>query len=77
MQTLKLRISDKIYNHFLWFLQRFKKDEIQIINENHEFLSLQEYLKDELHLLEEGKQEYLTPEELDKHLEQTINKHED
>lgn len=77
MHTIRLRINDKIFNHFLWLLQRFGKDEIEIINEDHEYQSVQEYLKEELQLLEEGKQEYLTPEELDKHLEQTINKHED
>jgi hypothetical protein len=60
----------------MWFLQRFKKDEIQVIKENSEFISVQNYLKDELKNLEKGDSEFITIEQLEKDLEQTIRKHE-
>jgi hypothetical protein len=77
MHTIRLRVNDKIYKHLIWFLGRFSKEEIQVIQENSEFLSIQEYLKKELHSIEEGTAEYLTLEDLDKALESSIRKHED
>ena len=65
MHTIRLRVNDKIYKHLIWFLGRFSKEEIQVIQENSEFLSIQEYLKKELHSIEEGTTEYLTIEDLD------------
>ena len=60
----------------MWFLSRFKKDEIQIIEENQEYLSVKEYLRKELSNVEEGKAEYITIDELDKDLQLTIDKYE-
>ena len=34
MQTIRLRVNDKIYKHLMWFLRRFNKEEIQVIREN-------------------------------------------
>jgi hypothetical protein len=58
------------------FLERFKKDEIQVIKEDSEFISIQEYLKNELDVLEKGKNEFLSLEILDSELEKTIQKYE-
>jgi len=60
----------------MWFLGRFSKEEIQIINENEEFISLQEYLNKELNKVEEGSVEYISIDQLDDLLEDTIRKHE-
>jgi len=76
MQTIRLRVNDKIYHHLMWFLGRFSKEEIQIINENEEFISLQEYLNKELNKVEEGSVEYISIDQLDDLLEDTIRKHE-
>ncbi|MBN1340175.1 MAG: hypothetical protein JXA03_12675 [Bacteroidales bacterium] len=76
MQTIRLRVNDKVYRNLMWFLERFRKDEIQVINEDSEFISMQEYLKEELKLLENGQSEFLTLEELDHELEKTIQKYE-
>jgi len=72
MQTIQLRVSDKVYGNLLWLLSRFGKDEIQVINEKSEFLAVQEYLKNELDQLESGKLEFVSFEELDNHLEETL-----
>jgi hypothetical protein len=76
MHTIRLRVNDKVYRNLMWFLERFKKDEIQVINEDSEFISIQEYLKTELKILENLKNEFVTLEELDDELEKTIKKYE-
>lgn len=76
MQTIRLRVNDEIYKNLLWFLSRFGKDEIQVINEKSEFLAVQEYLKNELDQLESGTLEFVSFEELDNHLEETLRKYD-
>jgi hypothetical protein len=60
----------------MWFLGRFNKEEIQIINESEEYISVQEYLKKELDKVEDGKSEYLSIDQLNDLLEDTIKKYE-
>lgn len=76
MQTIRLRVNDKVYKNLMWFLERFKKDEIQVINENSEFISIQNYLRGELDQLESGNSEFVTIDQLENDLEQTIRKYE-
>ena len=76
MQTIRLRVNDKIYKNLMWFLERFKKDEIQVINENAEFISIQQYLNMELEALESGKSDLMSIDQLESDLESTIRKHE-
>jgi hypothetical protein len=61
----------------MWFLKRFGKNEIEVINENEEYLSVQEYLKKELENMENGTAEFVSFNELDQELEATIRKYED
>lgn len=60
----------------MWFLNRFSKKEIQIIEENDEFLSIQDYLKNELTSVENENAEYIDIKQLDVELEATISKYE-
>ena len=76
MQTIKLRISNKVYKNIMWFLEHFNKDEIQIINQNDEFLSIQEYLLQELNEVESGKSKFISIDDLDGDLNCIISKHE-
>lgn len=76
MQTIRLRINDKIYKHLMWFLKRFNKEELQVIHEDDEFLSIQEYLNKELEKIENGTSESITIEQLDDGLETTIRSYE-
>ncbi len=55
MQTIRLRINDKIYGNLMWLLGKFKKDEIEVITEYEKFLSIQSYLQRELNEIKEGK----------------------
>jgi len=77
MQIIRLRVHDKIYKNLMWFLERFKKEELQIINESKEYLSVKEYLTQELNIMEEGKAEFIDIDELEEDLENTIEKYED
>lgn len=76
MQTIRLRVNDKIYKHLMWFLSRFNNEEIQLIREDAEFISIQDYLKNELEVVENGTAEFISIEQLDNELETTIKKHE-
>ena len=76
MLTIKLRVNEKIFSNLMWFLKKFNKEEIQIINENKEFLSVQEYLKNELISMESGNAEFVNIEQLNDELEEVIKKYE-
>ncbi len=76
MQTIRLRVDDKIYKHLMWFLRRFNKEEIQVIRETNEFLSIQEYLNKELEKIENGTAEFTSIDQLDSELETTIQNYE-
>lgn len=77
MQTICLRVNDNVYKHLMWFFNKFSKDELQIIEEDQEFLSAQKDLKIELDTLEKGQVEYIDLQQLDDALEATIRKYED
>ena len=76
MQTIRLRVNDKIYDRLMWLLERFNKEEIQVIRENDEFVSVREYLTKELEKIENGTAKFVSIDELDNELETTIKKHE-
>jgi flagellar motility protein MotE (MotC chaperone) len=77
MQTIRLRVNDSIFQQLMWFLKRFDKNEIEVINENEEYLSIQEYLKKELENIENGTADFISFNQLDEELESTIRKYED
>jgi len=58
------------------FLSRFNKEKLQIINEDKEFVSVQNYLQNELLIIEQGNAEFISLNQLDAELEDTIQKHE-
>ncbi len=76
MQTIRLRVNDKIIKNLMWFLGKFSKTEIQIINEDNEFLTVQHYLQQELKKIENGKVEFISLDKLDSNLENTIQNYE-
>lgn len=76
MQTIRLGVSEKIYKNLMWFLQKFTKDELQIIEEGKDYLSIQDYLKRELEQLDKGNAEFINVEQLEEDLEDIIRKHE-
>jgi hypothetical protein len=76
MQTIRLRVNEKVYKNLIRLLSKFSKEEIQVIEENDTFLSIQQYLEKELASVEDGSAKYLSIDELDNNLDATINKYE-
>ena len=72
----RLRVNEKVYKHLMWFLTKFSKDELEIIEENEGFLSVQKDLQNELEKLEGSKTELIDLQELEDDLESTIRKYE-
>ena len=54
MQTIRLRVNEKVYKNLIRFLSKFSNDEIQVIEENETYLSIQQYLEKELASVEDG-----------------------
>ena len=77
MQTIKLRINDRIYKNILWLLGKFDKEELQIIEEDTQYISAKDYLKKELEKLKKGEEKLLDIDEVDHELENTIRQYED
>ena len=78
MQTIRLQVNNSnAYKHLMQFLSRFNKEELQIINEDKEFVSVQNYLQNELLIIEQGDAEFINLNQLDAELEDTIQKYED
>ena len=75
MQTIRLRVNDKIYKNLMWFPRRFK-EEIHVIRETDEFLSIQEYLNEELEKIENGTAGFSSIDQLDNELEATNQNYE-
>lgn len=76
MRNIRLRINNKVYGHLMWFLKRFTSDEIQVIDEDENFVNVQTYLKAELEKMENGTAGFIGVEELYKELEATLKKYE-
>ena len=76
MQTIRLRVNDKVYKNLIRLLSKFSKEEIQVIEENDTYLSIQQYLEKELTSVEDGSAEYTSIEELENRIDATIRKNE-
>jgi hypothetical protein len=69
MQTVRLRINDKIYDKLIWLLNKFSKDEIEIIPETEDFIRNQKYPEGELNDINSGKATFMELNEAEKRLE--------
>lgn len=77
MQTIKLRVNDRIYKNILWLLGKFDKEELQIIEEDTQYISAKDYLGKELQKLIKGEEKLLNIDEVNSELENTIKQYED
>lgn len=76
MHTIRLKINDKVYDRFLWLLSKFKKEEVEIVSDDIDFVSTQKYLQKELEEINSGEAGFYSQQELDKSLDNVIGKHE-
>jgi hypothetical protein len=76
MHSLKLNISDSIYDKFMWFLHRFDKTEIEIIHVESTFYANKEYLNNELNNIKSNEVEFISMDELNSSIDKVISKYE-
>ena len=77
MPTLRLRISEGVFDKLMWLLSKFSKEEVEIINEGNEFIEAQKYLEKELTEIVEGKANFIELEAFEKRLENAVKGNED
>jgi len=75
MQTIRLRVNDKVYEKLVWLLKKFNKTDIEIISEDENFLKDKAYLQHELNEIDNGKAVFYSLEELEDELDKVISKH--
>lgn len=68
MHTIRLQVSDKIYDRLIKSLQILKGDDLTIINEDDEFISNQKVVHEDYKLMKESKEPYLSFEEFERRL---------
>ncbi|NOQ27057.1 MAG: tRNA pseudouridine synthase A [Bacteroidales bacterium] len=76
MHTIKLKISDKVYDKLIWLLSKFNKDEVEIVSDVDTYAETQKYLKKELDEIFNGEATFHTLEEFDKKLDDSIRANE-
>ena len=72
MHTIRLKISDKVYDKFLWLLSKFNKEEVEIISDNQDFLTTQIYLHKELEEIQNDSASFLSQDEFENRLDEII-----
>ena len=77
MHTIKLKIDDLIYDELIRHLEKFSKDQVEIVMDEPNFAETKKYLDDELDEITSGKAKFLSVNEAEQRLENLIRKHED
>ena len=72
IKTVRLEISNKIYDKVLELLQQFNPEYVKVIDEND---ADKKYLSKELENIDNGTAEFISKEELDKVMEERISKY--
>lgn len=77
MDTIRIKIKNKeTYSHLMWFLKKFDKDELQMVEEENSFDSIKKQLHEELESIDNGKSTLTPLDEYEKELDQLISSHE-
>jgi hypothetical protein len=77
MDSIYIKIKDKeTYQHLMWFLKKFSKKELQIMEAKDTFKSVQNELRKELKEMDSGSMNMMELEEFDKELEDIIAQYE-
>ena len=72
MHTIQLKISDKVYDKFIWLLNKFSKDEVEIVENDSNFYANKRYIENQLKEINEGRATYLTQEEFEKRMNEIL-----
>jgi hypothetical protein len=77
MHSLRLKIDEKIYDKLLMLLNKFSKDELEIIVDDENFENNKKYLESELNEILDGTAKFYSVNEVEQRLESVVKKHED
>jgi hypothetical protein len=69
METVHLRINERVYEHVMWLLKQFDRNDVEIVSE--EFLRNKAELEEDLRAIEAGEMKMYTIDEA----EEIIDKH--
>ena len=72
MHTLKLLVKDSVYDKLVGFLNKFSKDEINVISDSSEFERDKIYLEGELREILNGEAHFMEMNEVGQQLEAKI-----
>jgi hypothetical protein len=76
MHILKLNVSEGVYDKLIWFLHRFDKTEVEIIQDEPTFIVNKEYLNNELSRIKSNNAVFVSRDELIKSIDEAISKYE-
>ena len=76
METIKIKVSEKIRDKVLSLLQQFDKEDLQVIENELDFGFSEPELQNEYQKLNSGKTKTYSLEEADEILEETIKRYE-
>ena len=76
MQTVRLKINDKVYDKVMWLLSKFNRNEVEIIPDDPSYIEYQEYLQNELDEINDGKAKFQSIYELEARLDNVIKNRE-
>lgn len=69
MRNVQLKINDKVYDRFLLLLSKFNSDEVEIVNEDQDFVSAQSFLRKELDEIQSGNAKFVSQSEFENRLD--------
>jgi len=72
MHTLKLRVSDRLYEKLMHVIAQLDKSEVEILDDDTTFESTQRYLHAELHEIIVGKATFHSLDEVDQVLDDML-----
>jgi len=76
MHTITLKIDNSIYDRLMQVLDKFSKDELQVIEGDSSFEADRRYLVAELEEIKQGRAKFVSIEEAEAELEALYRKHE-
>ncbi|MFP5436599.1 MAG: hypothetical protein ACLGH8_02325 [Bacteroidia bacterium] len=74
METIHLRVNSKVYEHVMWLLKQFDRNDVEIVSE--EFLRNKAELEEDLRKINAGEMKMYSLEEFEKETDELLKKHE-
>lgn len=73
---IRLNINEEILDKVLWLLSNFKKEDLEIIQEDEDFSHNKKKLEDILERLDSGEEKFFTQEQLNSKVSQVLSKYD-